>query len=91
MREGKKEPIKRHDLLKENSNSNTCDTCGSELTKLETFIGELFQEGKKFYYHMYWKVICDNCGELCVKESKLETMNYPVKGRYHDRSSLGGW
>jgi len=42
MKDGKKEPIKRNDLLKENSNEETCDRCGGELTKLETFIGEPF-------------------------------------------------
>jgi len=91
IKDGKKEPINRNDLLKENSNLDTCDRCGGELTKLETFIGEVFEEDKKFFYWLYWKVVCDNCGEMKVKSSKCQTMDYPLKGRYMDRTKLGGY
>jgi len=90
VKNGKKEPISRTDLLKENSNDETCDRCGGELAKLETFMGEPFQEGKNFFYWLYWKVLCDICGEMKVKSSKCRTMDFPIVGRYNDRTGLGG-
>ena len=87
MKEGKKESIKRLDLIPTNITYDYCDICNGELIKLETEVSEV----KEDKYTLYWICLCSRCRlKVKVIEKVCEVKDYPSKGKYNDRSRVSG-
>jgi len=86
MREGKKQPIKRLDLISVNKDY-FCGGCLDALVKLRTEVESL---------NLYWICICTTEGccknfkEVKVLINKYKEIYYPSKGMYKDRSNTSG-
>jgi len=95
--EGKKEIIEEIDSLPLNAGYK-CKNCREDLVKLRTGLGKamIHEVTGKCYQSLYWICICVN--QMCKMEYKevrvlervTEIIDYPLIGKYRDRTNIGG-
>jgi len=91
MKEGKKQPRKRLDLIPDNIDEKVHVGCGGELIWLETVQSEVKPVGTELWSESYKILFCTKCGtEVKHMQRFHNEIPYPSKGKYMDRSNLSG-